>query len=270
MSVILPTHNGRDLICRAIQSILAQSLRDIEIILIDDGSSDGTSDLVRQSFPDEKRLVYLRNAKNLGIQKTLNAGLQAARAPYVARIDDDDEWADSEKLAKQKEFLDKNPDYVLVGTGVIVQDESGREMFRFLNPVSDQSVRRRILFKNCFTHSSVMFRREAALSFGGYDQSETARHAEDYDLWLKLGTVGKLRNLSDYAVRFTLRARNISSMNKIEQFRRGLALIDLHGRNYPHAGWARLFIRLKLAAYKSFTVLPPAWQRSIFKSYKQL
>lgn len=265
---MLPTYNRAQFICRAIRSILAQSLDNIEIILIDDGSNDGTSELIPRFFPSEKRLVYLRNDENLGIQKALNVGLRAAQAPYIARIDDDDEWLDPLKLAKQKEFLDKNPDYVLVGTGAVIVDANGNELFRFLNPSSDHSIRRRFLFKNCFTHSSVMFRNDAALRFGGYDEKPEGRHVEDYDLWLKLGTVGKLANLPLYAVRLTLHPGTISSQNKVEQFQKSLALVRRHGKNYPFAPLAAAVVWVKLVLYRLLIILPPFLQRRISKIYK--
>ena len=222
VSIILPTYNGSRFIQRSIESILLQSFADFELLVIDDGSTDSTAEIIQEATRSDSRIVYLKNEKNLGIQKTLNKGLRAAKNEYIARIDDDDLWVDEDKLKKQVEFLDTHPDYVLVGTGVIIQNEEGAELFSFLNPQTDEEIRKKILGKNCFTHSSVMFRKSAAIKFGGYDESQETRHIEDYDLWLKLGTIGKIANLPCYSVRFTLRPGNISSKNKIVQFRKDL------------------------------------------------
>lgn len=234
VSIILPTYNGSKYIKRAIESVIAQSFSDWELLVIDDGSIDNTKDIVSEYINKDKRIIYLKNEQNSGIQKTLNKGIKEAKGDYIARIDDDDEWIDANKLKKQVEFLDGNLDYVLVGTGVIVIDEGGEELFRYLLPEDDKEIRSKILSKNCFVHSSVMFRKDIAISLQGYDESKEARHVEDYDLWLKLGTIGKLANLSTYAVKFTLRKGSISSTNKQEQFKKNLLLTKKYKNKYPN------------------------------------
>jgi glycosyltransferase involved in cell wall biosynthesis len=246
VSIILPTYNGEKYIKRAIESIIAQSFSRWELLVIDDGSVDNTKDIIVEYSSKDNRIIYLKNEVNLGIQKTLNKGLREAKGEYIARIDDDDEWIDTDKLKKQVEFLNNNPDHVLVGTGVIVIDESGLELFRYLLPEKDKNIKKKILGKNCFVHSSVMFRKDLALSLGGYSEDTAVKHIEDYDLWLKLGTVGKLANLSIYAVKFTLRGGSISSVNKIEQFKKNINLANKYKNKYPNYFGAlfRSYIRI--------------------------
>lgn len=109
ISIILPVYNGEKTIRNAIASILRQSLADFELIIVDDGSSDGSRRVI-SSFKDERIVVI--NQDNVGLQKTLNRGLNLARGEYIARIDADDEWVDNDKLKNQVEFLDANRDYV--------------------------------------------------------------------------------------------------------------------------------------------------------------
>jgi glycosyltransferase involved in cell wall biosynthesis len=234
VSIILPTYNGGKYIERAIESIIAQSFSSWELLVIDDGSVDNTKDIVDEYSIKDNRIIYLKNEVNLGIQKTLNKGLREAKGEYIARIDDDDEWIDKDKLQKQVEFLSNNQNHVLVGTGVIVIDEKGTELFRYLLPEKDKDIKKKILGKNCFVHSSVMFRKNLALSLGGYDELKDTRHIEDYDLWLKLGTVGNLANLPIYAVKFTLREGSISSTNKTEQFKKNINLAKKYKDKYPN------------------------------------
>jgi len=270
VSIVLPTYNGSRFLKRAIQSVLKQTFLDFELVIVDDGSSDKTPEIAKRYSVLDPRVKTVRNEQNLGIQKSLNRGLQEARGAYIARIDDDDEWADASKLARQVKYLDAHSDCVLVGTGTIVVDESSRELFRFLNPETDTKIRRRLLGKNCFTHSSVMFRKNAAMRFGGYDESERTRHVEDYDLWLKLGTVGKLANLPLYAIKFTLRPGNISSKNKITQFKKDISLAWRYRSRYP--GFFRALMRgyARLLFYGVFNALPlAALKRRIFKLYKE-
>lgn len=234
VSIILPTYNGGKYIKRAIESVMTQTFSEWELLVIDDGSTDDTERIVKEFASKDSRIIYLKNEKNLGIQKTLNRGLKEAKGEYIARIDDDDEWVDKDKIKKQVEFLESKPDHVLVGTGVIVIDENNNELFRYLLPESDKDIKGRILGKNCFVHSSVMFRKLTALEFGGYDESTSTRHIEDYDLWLKLGTVGKFANLPLYAIKFTQRSGSISGKNKIEQFKKNIKLIKTYKNKYPN------------------------------------
>ncbi len=231
VSVLLPTHNGVRWVRFSILSVLNQTYENFELIVIDDGSTDGTAQVVT-SLADP-RVRYVKNDTNLGIQRTLNRGLSEAGGKYIARIDDDDFWIDREKLEKQVTFLENNPDYVLLGTSVVVSDEEGKEKFRFQPPQDDGAIRRALLSRNCFTHSSVLFKSETVRSFGGYGEGEEVRHLEDYDLWLKLGTVGKLANLPDYAVRFTERGNSLSSQNRAIQYWRDILLVKRFRTSYP-------------------------------------
>ncbi|MEK7174245.1 MAG: glycosyltransferase [Patescibacteria group bacterium] len=269
VSILLPVYNGARFIADAIKSVLAQTFRDWELIVLDDGSTDETEAVAKKAALADRRIRYKPNGTNLGIQKTLNRGLELACGEYVARIDDDDEWADPEKLAAQVSFLDVHGDYALVGTGAVVVDEDGRELFRYLFPERDAAIRKRILFKNCFIHSSVLFRRAAVMALGGYGEGETTRHVEDYDLWLRLGRTAKFANLPRYAVRFRLRPGNISSQNKAEQLRRGLVLAWRYGADYRNRFLAAVFGALRLFGYRIFLFLPMTVRQSILRRYKQ-
>lgn len=250
VSIILPTYNGANRIKNAIESVLVQTYDHWELLVVDDGSSDDTERIVEELAEKNNRIRYIKNEKNLGIQKTLNRGMKEARGEYIARIDDDDSWICKDKLEKQVEFLKNNPGHVLIGTGFITVNENGEEIFRHVNPVSDEEIRRKILNKTCFLHSSVLFSRDSALKCGGYPKSEKSKHIEDYVLWLKLGTLGKFANLPDYCVRFVVREESLSSKNKILQFKRSISTIRDFKKTYPHyiRSVASLFTRM--VAYK--------------------
>lgn len=270
VSVLLPTYNGERFIGRAIASVLGQSFQDCELIVIDDGSTDHTADVVNGFVRKDRRVVFVRNKANVGIQKALNVGLHMARGEYIARIDDDDEWIDAGKLAAQVQFLSERPDYVLVGTGAIVVDENRSELFRFLEPLNDAAIRERLLFKNCFMHSAVVFRTAAALGFGGYSEDERVRHIEDYDLWLKLGTAGKLANLPTYSIAFMQRAGAITSRHKPEQFRKIIQLIRSFKADYPHFRAALLFAHTRSLLFVLNRFIPVSLRNWVIKRYKNI
>jgi glycosyltransferase involved in cell wall biosynthesis len=269
VSIILPTWNRAVALGGAIESVVAQSFREWELLVLDDGSTDATPDIVRAWETRDPRVHYIRNETNLGIQKTLNRGLQLARGRYGARIDDDDAWSDREKLARQVEFLDAHPDHVLVGTGVVVVDEHGAPLTRYLLPETDSAIRGRLLMKNCFVHSTVLFRTGAVRSLGGYSEEQRHRHVEDYELWLRLGAIGKLANLPLYAVRFALAPGTLSSRNKIEQFKKDIALVRAYRGRYPHALFALIYGYLRFLAYRLYALLPSRLQHVLFQAYKE-
>ncbi|MCF7834033.1 MAG: glycosyltransferase [Candidatus Pacebacteria bacterium] len=213
VSIILPTYNGAERIQKSIESVTEQSFKDWELLVIDDGSTDNTKEVVEDLKSKDSRIIYIKNEQNLGIQKTLNKGLGLAKGEYIARIDDDDLWIDKDKLQKQVEFLDSNPDYVLVGTGVVAVDESGNSV-EYIPPTTNKEIKKRIIGMNCFLHSSVFFRKETVVRLGGYSEDITARHVEDYDLWLRLGLEGKLANIPFCSVFLVSRGNSISSSNR--------------------------------------------------------
>jgi glycosyltransferase involved in cell wall biosynthesis len=200
VSIVLPVYNGAKYIEEAIKSIQAQSFSDWELLIINDGSTDGTKDILN-NIP-EARLKIIDNPKNLGLQASLNIGLNAAQGEYIARLDADDRWITKDKLEKQVRWLNSDSNNILIGSGFKIVDKDGKEL-RIVKPlVNDSEIRSNILSINPFCHSSVVFRKKEALAAGAYSQNKISRYQEDYDLWLRLGRLGKLANLPEIAVRY--------------------------------------------------------------------
>ncbi|MFZ2150101.1 MAG: glycosyltransferase [Minisyncoccia bacterium] len=234
VSIILPVYNGADRLKETVASVISQSYAGWEMLVIDDGSADNTNEAVGDFVKKDSRVKYIRNEVNLGIQKTLNKGLREAKGEYIARIDDDDIWIDKDKLKRQVEFLEDNKDYVLLGTGAVILDEEGKELTRFLMPKKDSEIRSKILGQNCFLHSSVMFRKSFAFRVGGYNETVNTLHIEDYDLWLKLGTVGQFANLDIYSVSLAQRRSTISNRHRIAQARKSIFEVLRFKNKYPN------------------------------------
>ncbi len=269
VSVILPTHNGARFIARAIGSVQAQSARDWELLVVDDGSTDTTREIVSAIAESDARIRLVANSANLGIQKTLNRGLAEASGKWVARIDDDDIWTDPEKLAAQVAYIEAHPHTVVVGTWAIVVNEDGNEIYRYRLPRTDAAVRRSILAKNPFSHSAVLFSRARALEAGGYGEGADVRHVEDHDLWLRLGTKGEFANLPRYSVSLTAWPGSLSARNRHEQFDKGRLLIGKYRDMYP--GWhsAMLRAKLRLWLHRFFKYLPAPLGRAFLRLYKR-
>lgn len=270
VSIIMPTYNGSKWLKNAILSIQNQTYRNWELLVIDDGSSDNTAQIVADLVRNDSRVRYFKNEQNLGIQKTLNRGLDEAKGVYIARLDDDDSWADVQKLQKQVDFLNQNPMHVLVGTGVIMVNEEGKELFRYLLPEKDYEIRRKLLSKNCFAHSSVMFKRDAVKKFGGYGDGEDVKHFEDYDLWMKLGTVGKFSNLPIYGLSYRMREGSLSAINRLLVFKKLIKHISKYKKSYPQYFIALARACLRYILYSIYMKIPKKFSLyKIIKFYKE-
>lgn len=234
VSIVLPTHNRAELLDKAIRSVVGQTYENWELIIVDDASTDFTPQLVREWQAKDARISCIRNPENifskLGVTANLNIGLNGADGKYIARLDDDDYWCDNRKLEKQVNFLENNPDYVLAGGGVIVVDPAGKELYRYFKFEHDETIKKRALLANPFSHTTVMFRREAAIAVGGYANWQ---YAEDWDLWLRLGVYGKLYNFQEYFMAYLFSGTNKSFELQRPQTKTVLKFIAQHRREYP-------------------------------------
>ncbi len=235
VSVIMATYNRASLVTRAIKSVIDQSFNDWEFIIVDDASNDETSRILSEWQKKEKRIKIIRNEINLwrdkGLAGNLNKAIKEARGKYIARIDDDDHWINSDKLKKQVEFLEQNPDYVLCGGGVVVEDKYHKETFRYLKAEKDEDIRKKALIANPFAHGTVLYSKSSFEKVGGYENS---KYIEDWELWLKLGKIGKFYNFNEYFLRYLGGQDNLSFIHQKEQFKTALKLIKKYRNNYPN------------------------------------
>jgi glycosyltransferase involved in cell wall biosynthesis len=190
----MAVHNGGPWVGDAVASILAQTAHDLELIVIDDGSTDTTAAVL--AAVADARLRVERRAR-AGLTCSLNRAVALARAPLLARLDADD-VALPERLARQRAFLDAHPDVGLLGTGAREVDAQGRPVRTVTMPLGDGAIRRALIRSNPFVHSSVLLRRDALERAGGYDESLPV--AQDYDLWMRMSRVTGLANLADALV----------------------------------------------------------------------
>ena len=191
LSVILPVYNGSSTLLEAIDSILSQSFSDFELIIINDGSIDGSAALIEQL--DDPRIQFLQQS-NHGLAATLNRGISIAKGVYIARQDQDDISFGS-RFQEQVTFLNANPEVGMVGTNAEIWVDNERTDRTLTHPTDDASLKFSLLFDNCFVHSSVMIRRAALEKVGGYSEDSSRQPPEDYELWSRIMKEYKLANL---------------------------------------------------------------------------
>ena len=248
VSVVIATFNRAELLKKAIKSIFNQTYESMELIIVNDGSTDTTQSNLLEFARGNKRITVVTNSVNLGFVKSLNKGVAQAKGKYIARLDDDDYWLDPDKIKKQVGFLESRPEYVLVGGGATWHDPSGNELFRYLLPQDDREIRKKILVDNCFVHSSVVFRKKDWERIGGYKEVGMAC---DWELWLALGAAGKFYNFQEYFVHYLKWSGNMSNFNVRKNLKMQMDFQKRYGAYYP--GYAKaLILSLILYAHSFF------------------
>jgi len=205
VSVILAAYNAEGYLREAVASILTQTFTDFEFIIIDDGSTDRTKSII-ESFNDPR--IKLISRPNKGLTPSLNEALHLAAGEFIARMDADD-LSTPERLAAQVEYLNHHPDVVLLGGAYDLIDAAGRYLTTITPPDDDATLQEHALSgRTPICHPLAMMRRDAVLKVGGYD--ETFKVAQDLDLWLKLGEVGKLAAVKDVLLQYRQHEESVS------------------------------------------------------------
>ena len=195
VTVFIPVYNREKYIATAIDSILAQTFQDFELLLVDDGSTDASVQIIAAYRDPRLRLV--RQETNQGIPKTRNKGLELARGEYIALLDSDD-YAYPQRLARQVAFLDAHPEYVEIGTWNRAMNARGVPMRKLkIQPVLPQDVKAMLLFRCCIKNRSVLAR-TAVLREYGY--REEFPRCQDYDLHVRLAAEHPIANLPQVLV----------------------------------------------------------------------
>ena len=254
VSVILPAYNARETIERAVRGILRQTFVDFELILIDDGSTDGTGSIIA-GFGDP-RIRILRNPRNIGLTRSLNRGLARASAELIARQDADD-YSFPDRIEKQVSFLKTNENVALLGSwGLEVRDDGTAAVTR--RATSNLGIRWESLFYNSFIHTAVMFRKSVVWdALGGYDESVS--YCQDYELWSRVMERHDVANLEDALVE---RYIEPGSMTETMQDRRAY-----EARNAAYRHFRSLFRPLPVKAYSSLFEHYFAGQRISARDY---
>jgi glycosyltransferase involved in cell wall biosynthesis len=208
ISVITTCYNSGVFLSEAIESILSQTFKDFEHILIDDGSTDNTLDIIKTYARRDQRIVFSAQKFNTGSAATRNIGIQMAKGEWIAILDSDD-IALPMRLERQISYVKMNPHLVLLGSGYIEIDASGEFIKEHYYPPNHQKLVARLDRGLAFPpHSSCLYRTEAVKLIRGFNQRFF--RAQDYDLWLRLRGTGPIACLHDILVKVRRRDSSLS------------------------------------------------------------
>ena len=207
VSVLMSVYNGERHLLDSIDSILAQTFTDFEFIIINDGSTDTTGEILR-SYADPR--IKIVDQENVGLTKSLDKGIAMASGVYIARQDADD-LSVKERFEKQVAFMDSNPAVALLGAQAVIIDVEGKAIAHCYHPTSSEFLKWRLLFRNTFIHTSVMIRR-SLLEERGLSYNPVFIRSQDYDLWERINEEASVANLSEDLVYYREHEGNITSL----------------------------------------------------------
>ena len=224
----MPVYNAERFVAESVESILSQTFKDFELIVVNDGSRDNTAKIVDEYR--DTRIVRIDHKHNQGLVQSLKEGLDVAGGEFIARLDADD-IAFPARLEEQVELLSGQQDVVIVGSNCDEINEAGAYVRAWCYPSDDTDIRWHTLFHCSFLHSSVMFRTSTVRSHGlSYEAG--AVHAEDYELWSRILEYGRGMNLRQPLVQYRTHTRQISqqSLRKQNETRDRISRMNLQKR----------------------------------------
>lgn len=228
VTILVLTYNRAAYIKAAIDSVLAQTYQNFSLVIIDDGSTDDTREMI--SKYTDHRITYIRHDNNAGLHTRRVESLTHIKGDYAAILDSDDIWTDSTKLATQVAYMEENADCALVGTFITLLSPAGKIIGKDTFATEDADIRGKILIRNQFAHSSVLMRTNSLRRVVGYRDTGLA---EDLDLFLQLGVVGSFSNIPQYMTGYRIHNESFNSQKKV-MAQSVLTIIRNYKNQYPN------------------------------------
>jgi len=265
VSIVLPVRNGEKHLLAALNSIQNQTLQIFEIIIINDGSTDNTAEIVRQASVHDHRIIIINNSSRIGMGYVFNQGIHVAQGEYVARMDADD-IAHPDRLAKQVDFLDANRDVIVVGSQLTLINEVGNLIGTRSYPLCDHDLRRVMARFSPFAHPATMFRRALVVGLGGYDPRWAP--AEDLDLWIRMSKYGKLANLPEALLSYRIHGESVTARDSYKMHLMS-ARVRINGVRNHALLMSKFDIFLNIVQL-AIAPLPFRWRIALFGLYRHV
>ncbi len=258
ISVLMPAYNARKYISEAIESVLNQTFKDFEFIIIDDCSTDKTLEIIEDYAKKDSRIIALRNEVNLKMSHTLNKGLALAKGKYIARMDADD-WCHPERLYKQFVFMENNPEIGISGGSMNICDENlNVKSLRKYN-LTDREIKKNIFKYSPFCHPSIIIKKEVFDRVGRYDANFNP--AEDYELYFRIGEFYKFGNLDDVLLRYRVVEKSMTTGFTKKMELKTIAIRNRYSKKYNMSFFDRIYNFLHRV---SVHLVPPKFKIMLF------
>lgn len=259
VSVVMPVYNLENYLSKAVESVLNQTLKDFELIILDDCSKDQTFNIASKYAKKDRRIVLVKNRVNLGVTKALNKGLLLAKGKYVIRMDGDD-WSYPDRFKLQVELMEKNPNVVVSGSYIDVCDQNLEKMYLRKYHRTDTEIRKRLFRYSPFAHPATIWLGDV-IRKEKYD--ENVRAGQDYELYFRVGRLGKFRNIPKPLLKLRMHTSSVSSTMNNTQSRE---TIKVRNRAVAEYGYKMsLFDKLyNFAQYVGIEFIPVRLRFAIF------
>lgn len=208
ISVIMPAYNVEQYISDAIESILKQTYKNFELLVVDDASTDKTNSIIQSFRKKDNRIVVVRNKRNIGVTKSLNKALKLAHGKYIVRMDADD-WSYPERLKLQIQLMEYHPNVVVSGSYIEVCDRYLKTKYIRKYHLTDASIRKHLFRYSPFAHPATIWQ-AGVLKKERYD--ERIGICQDYELYFRIGKIGKFMNLSKPLFKLRMHEQSVSSV----------------------------------------------------------
>ncbi len=260
ISVIMPAYNAEKYISESIESILNQTHKNFELIIIDDCSKDKSWNIIQKYAKKNKIIHAIKNEKNLGLCLTLNKGIKYAKGKYIARADNDD-WYYPERLEKQYLFLESNPDVGIVGGTMEIMSETGEVYSRRTYSKTDQEIRKHIFSYSPFSHPLVMIKKSILNKTGNYNSSFIP--ADDYELYFRIGKYSKFANLSDTLMKYRVSSASMTSKQTKKMEHATIKVRNFYANTFPYH--MNIMDRVyNFLHFISIYLIPHSYKRQLF------
>lgn len=215
VSVIMPVYNSESFVEKAVRSILNQTYKNFEFIIIDDASTDNTLSILKKLKKKDRRIILIQNKENLGVTKSLNKGLELAKGKYIIRMDADD-WAYPKRFQFQVELMESHPEVVVSGSYIEICDNSLKTKYIRKYHLDDANIRKHIFRYSPFAHPATIW---IAKIMKKERYRETIPTCQDYELYFRIGKIGKFMNLDKPLLKLRMHERSISRVKNDLQWK---------------------------------------------------
>jgi glycosyltransferase involved in cell wall biosynthesis len=258
VSVILPAFNAETYLSVAIESILNQTFEELELIVVDDYSTDNTWKIIKQFARRDPRVVALRNEHNVKLSETLNAGIAVAKGKYIARMDADD-WSYPDRLTKQVEYLETHPEVGVCGGTMEVCNQDLKVLTIRRYHLTDEEIRKHLFRYSPFSHPLIMMRKEVLDQVGGYRGQFNP--AEDYELYFRIGKVAKFGNIRDLLLKYRIIPKSMTTGGTRKMEQKTIAIRYLYAKDYGMTWLDHVYTWIHQL---SLFIVPSSWKIWVF------